>query len=242
MLVFHVSISMVYLRPPIPQLMHEERPSDSPHIQFVWRSYADKSGSFNDIAHDFWVLVFRTLQGETEVILTGPVTQAQTIHYQAGQSNWGIVFKAHVFIFDWPKMEMLNQSTVLPRASRTSFMLGQHEIEIPTYEQAEEFVDALIRRGVFNANKSIAEALDGGDPPMSVRTLQRHFLNVTSLTHNKTVQIAKARKAFLLLQTGKSIADVVFEVGYADQAHMTRSLKVLAGQTPKQIINGFEGA
>lgn len=139
-------------------------------------------------------------------------------------------------------MELLNQSTVLPMASSTSFLLGTHEIEIPTFEKAEEFVSSLIDRGILNANTSIAKALEGGDPPMSIRTLQRHFLTITSLTHNKTLQIAKARKAFLLLQTGKSIADVVFEVGYADQAHMTRSLKVLAGQTPKQIINGFEGS
>jgi hypothetical protein len=217
--------------------MHEERSSDSPHIQFVWRSYAESSGSFEDIAHDFWVLVFRTKDDKTEVRLTGPVTKSQTITYEKGQVSWGIVFKAHVFIFDLPKVQMLNTSTLLPMATAHSFLLGSHEIEVPAYEQAEQFVQSCIDRRIVNANLSIAKALSGGDPPMSERTLQRHFLSTTGVTKNKSQQIARARKAFILLQEGKSIADAVFETGYADQAHLTRSLKLLSGQTPKQIIN-----
>jgi AraC-like DNA-binding protein len=44
-----------------------------------------------------------------------------------------------------------------------------------------------------------------------------------------------------LLQQGVSILDTVYEVGYADQAHMTRSLKRLIGQTPTQIAREFHG-
>lgn len=219
--------------------MHEERLSNSPHIQFVWRSYAQSAGSFEDLAHDFWVLVFRELNGKVEVRLTGPITKSQTIHYEAGLSSWGIVFKAHVFIFNLPKTEMLNTSTLLPMVTATSFRLGDHVIEISSFNHAEEFVDSLIGKGILNANPSIAKALAGSDPAMSTRTLQRYFLNVTGLTKNKTEQIARARKAFMLLQQGKSIADASFDAGYADQAHMTRSLKLLAGQTPKQIITAF---
>jgi hypothetical protein len=219
--------------------VHEERLSDSPHIQFVWRAHAQSSGSFEDIAHDFWVLVFRTLNGKTEVRLTGPVTKSQTITYEKGQVSWGIVFKAHVFIFDLPKEQMLNSSTQLPMASAHSFLLGKHEIALPSYEEAENFVQRCIDKGIINANLSIAKALSGGDPPMSERTLQRHFLNTTGVTQNKSQQITRARKAFVLLQEGKSIDDVVYEAGYADQAHLTRSLKLLSGQTPKQIIHAF---
>jgi AraC-like DNA-binding protein len=34
------------------------------------------------------------------------------------------------------------------------------------------------------------------------------------------------------------ILDVVFAEGYFDQAHLTRSLKRLVGQTPGQIVRG----
>ena len=74
---------------------------------------------------------------------------------------------------------------------------------------------------------------------MSKRTLQRHFLDTTGITKNKSEQIVKARNAFMLLQEGKQIADVAYQLGYADQAHLTRSLKLLAGQTPGEIIHSF---
>jgi AraC-like DNA-binding protein len=219
--------------------MHEERKSSSQHIQFIWRSYAESSGSFNDIAHDFWVIVFRTLNEKTEVILTGPVTKPQTISYTKGQSSWGIVFNAHVFIYNLPKKEMLNARTTLTMKTNHSFLLGKHEIEIPLYEKAEEFIEDLISRKILNANLAIAEVLKGEELPMSTRTLQRHFLDTTGITKNKSEQIVKARKAFILLQEGKRIADVAYDLGYADQAHLTRSLKFLSGQTPGQIINSF---
>jgi AraC-like DNA-binding protein len=220
--------------------MHEERASDSSHIQFVWRAHVEESGSFIDLAHDFWVLVFRTLHDETEVKLTGPVTESLPISYEASQVNWGIVFKAHVFIRDLPKKDMLNKSTTLPMVGKESFQLGRHVIELPTYETAEEFVDDLVRRGILNANIEIAEALQAAVPAMSVRTLQRHHKRTTGLTQSQSQQVARARRAFMLLQEGKSIVDASFEAGYADQAHMTRSLKLLAGQTPGQIIADYK--
>ena len=36
------------------------------------------------------------------------------------------------------------------------------------------------------------------------------------------------------------IADTIDETGYADQAHLTRSLKYLIGTTPSQIVRKTE--
>ncbi|WP_343422951.1 AraC family transcriptional regulator [Candidatus Flexifilum breve] len=38
-----------------------------------------------------------------------------------------------------------------------------------------------------------------------------------------------------LLQRGRSILDVVAQAGYADQPHLTRSLKYYVGHTPAQL-------
>ena len=56
------------------------------------------------------------------------------------------------------------------------------------------------------------------------------------MTRSTIDQIERARRATLLLRQGKSILDVVFETGYYDQAHLTRSLKYYIGQTPGDII------
>jgi methylphosphotriester-DNA--protein-cysteine methyltransferase len=42
------------------------------------------------------------------------------------------------------------------------------------------------------------------------------------------------------LKQGVSILDTVHEAGYFDQAHLTRSLKYLIGQTPAKIARGDE--
>jgi len=62
------------------------------------------------------------------------------------------------------------------------------------------------------------------------------------LTQNATRQIERARYATVLLREGRSILDVVYEAGYYDQSHLTRSLKYFIGQTPTQIMqkNGPE--
>jgi transcriptional regulator GlxA family with amidase domain len=40
----------------------------------------------------------------------------------------------------------------------------------------------------------------------------------------------------VLLQSGIPIPETAFRAGYFDQPHLTRSLKLFAGQTPAQII------
>jgi AraC-like DNA-binding protein len=45
-----------------------------------------------------------------------------------------------------------------------------------------------------------------------------------------------------LLHQGKPIIDTAHELGYADQSHLTRSLKRLLGYTPRAIAaSTFQG-
>ncbi|HEX2620347.1 MAG TPA: AraC family transcriptional regulator, partial [Phototrophicaceae bacterium] len=48
-------------------------------------------------------------------------------------------------------------------------------------------------------------------------------------------QIKRARYATILLKEGVSILDTVDQAGYADQPHLTRSLKHYIGFTPAQL-------
>jgi methylphosphotriester-DNA--protein-cysteine methyltransferase len=77
--------------------------------------------------------------------------------------------------------------------------------------------------------------LQGHLKDRKLRTIQRRFLQATGLTQGAARQIERARYATHLLQQGTSIPDTVFEAGYFDQPHLTRSLKCLIGQTPAQI-------
>ena len=74
--------------------------------------------------------------------------------------------------------------------------------------------------------------------PCLLRSAQRHFPRATGLTHCTVRQIERARHATNLLRQGVSILDTVYEAGYFDQAHLTRSLKYRIGQTPAEIVRG----
>ena len=56
------------------------------------------------------------------------------------------------------------------------------------------------------------------------------------MTHGLFRRIERARHATNLLSDGASILDAVHEAGYFDQAHLTRSLKVLIGETPAGVM------
>jgi AraC-like DNA-binding protein len=61
------------------------------------------------------------------------------------------------------------------------------------------------------------------------------FSGAVGITQRTVRQIERARYATHLLKQGVSILDTVHEAGYFDQAHLTRSLKTLIGQTPVEI-------
>jgi methylphosphotriester-DNA--protein-cysteine methyltransferase len=75
---------------------------------------------------------------------------------------------------------------------------------------------------------------------LSIRSRQRKFLQATGLTHGAVSQIDRARYATILLKQGRSILDTVYQAGYSDQPHLTRSLKYYIGQTPAQLIRERE--
>src|SRR5918995_1227962 len=63
----------------------------------------------------------------------------------------------------------------------------------------------------------------------------------TGLTRGTIRQIRRAEGAVELLSRGVSALDTARQAGYADQAHLTRSLKRFVGQTPSQIVSSAVG-
>ncbi|HYR13102.1 MAG TPA: helix-turn-helix domain-containing protein, partial [Mycobacterium sp.] len=107
---------------------------------------------------------------------------------------------------------------------------------LPDLENAESYVAALARRGVIARDDVVEAAIRGGGQPLTIRSIQRHFRATTGMTHGLFRRIERARHATLLLRDGASILDTVHEAGYFDQAHLTRSLGVLIGETPASIM------
>ncbi len=73
---------------------------------------------------------------------------------------------------------------------------------------------------------------------ISERQLQRVFKGNLGVGPKSYIQIIRFRKIYDLLQTTPSVSchDVVFNFGYADQAHFIRDFKAFSGKTPKGIL------
>ncbi len=178
-------------------------------------------------------------QGKTSLIVRGPETKPTAADCPAGGEWLAIRFKLGAFMPLLRPHDLRDRNDVwLPQATGRSFWLQGSAWEYPSFENAETFVNRLVRSGLITVDHSVTATLHGEPQKPSRRTAQRRFLQATGLTHSAARQIDRARHATNLLKQGFSILDTVCEAGYFDQAHLTRSLKRWIGQTPAQIIRG----
>ena len=181
-------------------------------------------------------MVVTRLAGNTIVTLRGPETRSREV-YCPPQGEWfAIRFKPGSFMPQMPVWRLMNGNDVnLPPAFRGRFRLDGAAWQIPDFENAEEFVHRLARRGLLRRNPAVTAALHGEESGLALRSAQRHFLDATGMTHATYRQIERARRATLLLRAGVAPSDAAYETGYFDQAHLTRSLRKLIGLTPARI-------
>ena len=213
----------------------EERPSDSPFVERIWCAHSERAGSFISVAASHWEMVVTRQNGQTFLTVRGPETKATPLHCSADGEWLGIRFKLGTVMPHLPASNLVDGAVNLPDAGSRSFWLHGSAWQFPDYENADSFVERLVRDGLLVREPVVLAALQGQLKDLSLRTAQRHFLRTTGLTHRAVRQIERARYATTLLQHGLSILDVVYEAGYFDQPHLTRALKRFAGQTPAQI-------
>lgn len=75
------------------------------------------------------------------------------------------------------------------------------------------------------------------DTGMSHRQVERyfkHWLGMTPKYYQRVLRIKKAMH-FLRSNPNSNLADVAYQFGFSDQAHMTREFQSIAGITPKKI-------
>src|SRR5262249_44557056 len=152
------------------------------------------------------------------------------------EGDWvGIRFKLGTFLPQFTPGRLRDRNDVtLPDATSRSFWLNGSAWDYPTFDNADTFVQRLVRKGIIARDPAVDSVLRGQSYTLSLRSTQRHFLRATGLTHGTARQIERARHATNLLRQGVSILDAVHEAGYFDQSHLTRSLKYRIGQTPME--------
>ena len=205
-------------------------------MEWIWHTQSEQPGTFTSQAEYLWEMVITKYEGKTTFTVRGPETKATIADSPADAEFFGIVFKPGTFMPHLPLSKLKNRNDLtLPEATNQSFWLLGSAWQIPTYDNVDTFIDRMVRNDLLVRDPIVDAVLQGHQPDMSIRTVQRRFLHATGLTHKVIQQIERAKQALTLLQQGTPILDTVYETGYFDQAHLTNALKRFVGQTPAEI-------
>jgi hypothetical protein len=217
-------------------IIYEQSLSDSPYVETITRGRTASDGSPIRPAESRWHMVLRRLNGNVQALVVGPLTTAGVVFYTEGAELLWIKFRLGTFMPHMPPRIFRDVETILPGAASQSFWLDGSAWQFPDFENAETFLARLVRDDVLVRDPLVNAVLKGHPQEMSSRTVRHRFLRVTGLTQSHIRQVERAQRAAALLQQGISIPDTVYEVGYFDQPHLTRSLKRWIGHTPAQLV------
>jgi AraC-like DNA-binding protein len=220
----------------------EEACPHSPIAENVWRTESEPIARFTSVAVLNWKLVVTRYRGRTMVTLRGPETRASVVPVPQDAEFFGIDFRLGTGMPELPFDRLVDGDLTLPLAGVRSFWLNGSAWEIPTFGNADVFLDRLRRRGRVVHDPLVEAALRERDMGVSLRTIRRRVRQSTGLTLGLIRQIERAHRAARLLDRGAAILDVVARTGYADQAHLTRSVRRFIGHTPAQIVRDYASA
>lgn len=204
-------------------------------IDTVWTAQSIADGVYNATPDGSWDLIhIEKPVGDHLVFLTGQQSQPASVPYQAGEIAVVISFAAQFYLQSGP---LPPDGAVIEFLSVEAgrFRLAGLDLPLPTFDNAEDLARELLSAGVLLMDPVVTGGLGVVNYAASERSLQRHFRNATGLSQKDFEQIRRAQEAVRLLQSGGKPADVAVAAGYADQAHMTKSLKRLMGRLPSKV-------
>ena len=212
--------------------IYEAKMSQSPLVDFIWRTEDLTDGVYVASADARWDMIFtRSPEGKTRVLLCGPSFKAAQVPYFPGNKHIGICYKPWAIFTEIHITTMLNLTIALPMPSDDTFVMQDITWKMPTYENVDQFVAEQEKRGLLKADPIIRDVLENKPVDMSLRSVQRHFVKTLGMSPRRVRQINSARKAVKLLQQGKTLSEVAYDLGYADLPHMTRMLRRFTGYT-----------
>jgi hypothetical protein len=213
----------------------EERSSSSPLVTTTWSTRSEPEESFISVAVTQWEMVVTRQAAGTWLTVRGPETTATTAPIPSDAEFFGIQFSLGTFMPGLDLRRLVDGSLTLPPASSTSFWLDGSAWELPGPDNADVFVDRLVRAGLLVHDPVASAAVEDDVEGLSTRSVERRVARATGLTRGAIRQIRRAERAVELLGRGVPTLDVARQAGYADQPHLTRSLRRFVGQTPSRI-------
>jgi AraC-like DNA-binding protein len=221
--------------------MYEEWPSRLPHAT-VWRSIAPPGGWFNRILPDGCLDI---IWNDGAVFVAGPDTVAETATSPAGARFFALRFAdgAGSAVLGVPADELTDRQVPLEDLLPVTVVRPVAEAADPL--AALEAAVARRWRPPEREMVALAAAARAGRPVgaiadalgFSARQLQRRCRSSFGYGPKMLARVLRLQRALELARRGQPFADVSATAGYADQAHLSREVKALAGVSLSELMS-----
>ena len=211
------------------------RSSGSRFVGATWSAHSEPEDAFISVAVTHWEMCVTVQRGTARLTVRGPETRATAMPIPVDAEFVGIEFSIGTYMPMLPPERLVDRSVTLPPVTTTAAWLDGSAWELPSADTADVFVDRLVRAGLLVHDPVVEPAVRGEVTGLSPRSVERRVRRATGLTRGAIRQIWRADHAVELLTRGAPAREAARRAGYADQPHMTRSLRRLVGQTPSRI-------
>ncbi|TDE10955.1 helix-turn-helix transcriptional regulator [Jiangella asiatica] len=133
----------------------------------------------------------------------------------------------------WPGAEVRRLSERLAAAPDPSIVLEEVATKRLAANPAADGVAAQVARRLGQGARIDAVADEVG---LSARQLHRRSLDAFGYGPKTLARILRMNRAVALSRSGTPAAEVAFAAGYADQAHLSRDVRSLAGVTLTALV------
>lgn len=169
-----------------------------------------------------------------EVIIRGPETAPRSEILLPGYTWIGIRLHPGVQLKSFPTQQLTDSFRILPADSNGQFQFEGTLLQFPSFSNAQELIKQMHDLGYISG-----KALNSQESPqkvMSSKSYSRFVKRSTGLAPYKLYQLQRMSEALRLLRQGTPAVTVASELGFADQAHLTRAAKQFLGYTPKELV------
>src|SRR3954470_131245 len=148
----------------------ESRPSDSPHVERVWRTRSVDVDRMTAVASVHWELVFWWQGGVASAAVLGPETRAAPAPVPEEAEFFGISFAHGTAMPHLTPDGLVDGGVALPLATDGSFCMKGYAWRPPEFDDAELFERRLLREDVVARDPVASAALGDQAPAVSERT------------------------------------------------------------------------
>lgn len=226
--------------------MYRERASDIPHA-VVWTAEPEREESHRVLPDGCMDLIWYN----DHVVVAGPDTVAEIADWRPGRRYVGLRFAAgigpkvlgvpaHVIrdqrlhLSDvWPDTLSVRLHDQLLAASTPGVMLEVAAAQAVRRATPPDPLGARLLQRLRRSDQISAIADDIG---LSARQLHRRSLDMFGYSPKTLARILRMNGAVELARDSIELGDVAVRAGYADQSHMAREVKALAGVPITSLI------